>query len=170
MLKEMLRSSTTQATNFRKFSKTQLQPKGVALTWRNTNARSVCANSQEKSFFSYRDANTTFASNAQQRWSHSHSRMDKSETFVVLKLHARSSLTTLISRTQAQMMSMQRSMRSFLFIMQLPRWMIQVGALFQVAGHWQQSREIKTSGNASIATIHFASHAKNAITHSKGAL
>ena len=170
MLKEIQRSSTTQATSSRKCSKTQLPPKDVALTWRSTNARSVCVNSQEKSSFFYPDASTTFALNALQRWSRFHSKMGKSETFVVLRLHAKSSLTILTSRTLASMMSMQRSMRSFLFIMQLPRWMIQVGALFQAAGHWLQQKGTKTSGNANIATIHFASHAKNAITPLKGVL
>ena len=163
-------SSTTQATSSKKCLKTQLPPKDVVLTWRSINARSVCANSWEKSSFFYPDASITFASNALQRWSRSPSRMDKSETFVALKPHARSSLTILTSRTLDSMMSMQRSMRSFLCIMQLPRWMTQVGALFLVAGHWQQSREIKTLGNANIATLLFAQHAKNAITPSKGAL
>jgi hypothetical protein len=54
--------------------------------------------------------------------------------------------------------------------MQLPRWMIWAGALFQAAGHWLQLKGTKTSVNANIATIRFASHAKNAITPLKGVL
>ena len=99
MLKGILRSSTTRATSSRRSSRTQSPRKDAALTWRSTSARSVCVNSLEKSSFFSPDANTTFASSALSRWSRSRSRMDKLATFVVLKLHARSSLMILISRT-----------------------------------------------------------------------
>jgi hypothetical protein len=51
---------------------------------------------------------------------------------------------------------MLKNMKSFHFIMLLPRWMTWDGVRFRVVDHWQQLREIKILENASIVTLPFA--------------
>lgn len=97
--KVTLRSSLTQATSFRKCLTPQSRPRGEALTMRSISARSVFANSSATNSFFYLAVNITFALNASSRWSLSLSRAVKSAKYVVLKHHAKSHLTILISRT-----------------------------------------------------------------------
>ena len=122
ILRGTLRSSITQATNSRKFLMTQWQPRDAASIWKSISVISACANFLERNSFFYQDASTIFVSSVLSRWSHSPLRTGKSETYVVQRLHAKSSLTILISRISDWMKSMLRNMKSSHCTMLLPKW------------------------------------------------